>query len=190
MRNLLILLGISVMTTCHALAQEEQQIDRKTARKLARDYGKMQMREGTEMNAFLIDSLIGASRFMIRATYVSDPSGDRTLVNERTNFVAFDTSRVMVQYSLEYLIGDWGLDGFAVVGTLTRFAVEKTGMRGDMYSVDAAAVTNAGDFSIFAIISPTGEASATIDGFSTGTLTYYGTISYLEEDEVLTKSAP
>jgi len=175
---------LAVMTICHAVAQEEQKIDKRTARQLAREYGDMQLIQGTEMNAILLDSLIAVRSFMIRADYVSNPAGERTLVDERTNFIAIDSSVVRVQYSLEYLIGGGGLDGFSVTGSIARFSVDRVGIDHGMYSISVTALADARDFSLFAIVAQNGEATVTIDGFTTGKLTYYGTVSFLDEDVI------
>lgn len=168
---------IAALLAVYAYPQEEQNVDRKTARKLEREQRKLQKELITQSTSRLVDSLINNRNFIIEAQYIGDQTGQRVVVDEKINFIIVDSSKIVIQYgSMGALLGYNGLGGITTDGNITKFEVKRTGRDKESYSIQLSAMTSVGMYDIFILISPDGNSTATIGGLSRGKLVYYGNV--------------
>ena len=169
---------LAAFLTVHAYAQEEQRVDSKTAKKIAKEQRKLQEQIQAESMSRLVDSLVNDRNFILEANYLSNQSGRRVIVDEKINFIIVDSTDIIIQYGSlgSPMIGYNGLGGVTTDGNITKFEVAKTGRNKDQYSIQITAMTTLGIYDVFLYISPDGNATATIGGNTRGKLVYYGNI--------------
>lgn len=185
MRKLgIILMGIII--ALQAYSQEEQSVDRKTARKLAREQRKVLEEINAKATNRLVDSLIRQHNFVIKADYLGDQIGNRIVVDQKVNFIYVDSSNIVIQYGSinSVSLGYNGLGGVTTEGNITKFEVSKTGRNNDAYFIEITAVTTMGIFDIFINVSSNGNATATIGGTGRGKLIYYGDMVPVESSRI------
>ncbi|MBN1158400.1 MAG: DUF4251 domain-containing protein [Bacteroidales bacterium] len=177
---------ISVITAIQAYPQEEQSVDRKTARQLEREQRKHLEEINAEATAQLVDSLVNNRNFIIKANYLGDQTGMRIIVDEKINFIMVDSTDITIQYGSmnNAMLGYNGLGGITTEGTITRFDVSKTGRNKDSYSIQIHAMTSIGSYDVFIYISQDGYATATIGSNTRGKLIYYGDVFPLEGSRI------
>ncbi len=181
MRTLgIILMGIII--ALQAYSQEEQSVDRRTARKLAREQRKVLEEINAKATSRLVDSLIRQRNFVIKADYLGDQTGNRIVVDQKVNFIFVDSSDIVIQYgSINSInLGYNGLGGETTEGSITKFEVIKTGRNNDAYFIEITTITTLGVFDIFIDVLSNGSATATIGGTGRGKLIYYGEIVPVE----------
>ena len=177
MRKLIFMIAAAVVAV-PALAQEEQGIDSKTARKMEREQRKLQEQIEAEAMSRLVDSLVSQRNFILTANYLSNQSGRRVVVDDNINFIIVDSTDIVIQYGSigSPMIGYNGLGGLTTDGRITKFEVTKTGRNKDNYTIQITAMTTVGIYDLFLYISPDGNGTATIGGNTRGKLIYYGNV--------------
>jgi len=124
-----------------------------------------------------VDSLVSRRNFLLTADYLGDNSGNRVVVDSKVNFLAIDSSNIVIQTGNIASRGSNGLGGITTDGNITRFEVSRTGKNKNGYAISLMTMTPIGVYDIFINISSDGNATATITGTTMGKLIYYGDIA-------------
>jgi hypothetical protein len=171
---ILVLLSLVMLP---AFSQEEKAIDKKTARKLAREQKLEQERINKETMAKMVDLLVETRRFVVKANYLSNQTGERIMVSDELNFIVVDSAKITIQIASTYGIGGAnGMGGITADGSITQYEVKKVGKNKNNYSIRIFAMTSVGSYDIFLTISPSSYTDATITGNTRGRLNYHGVI--------------
>jgi hypothetical protein len=160
-----------------AFSQEENPVDNSTTRKLTKQQRIEQRRAEEEATAKMVDWLVENRKFVLKAIYLSNQTGERILVNDALNFIVVDSAKITIQIASNYGIGGAnGMGGITAEGSITQFDVSKTGKNKNCYSIRIFAMTAVGSYDIFLNISPSANTDASITGTTRGRLNYHGTI--------------
>ena len=175
----LIFIMIAAVIGLQAFSQEDQSVDAKTARQMAREQRKLENEKQSKIQAAMVDSLINQRNFVIQANYLGDQTGDRVVVDNKINFILVDSSSIKIQYGSisNGLLGYNGLGGLTTDGSITKFEVTRLGKdKKGGYTIQMVAMTSVGIYDVVLNVSPDGNATATIGGNTRGKLVYYGDI--------------
>jgi hypothetical protein len=166
-------------------AQEEANVDNKTAKKLSKKQRLEQKRVDEEATAKLVDWMVEQRRFVLEADYLSNKIGERINVNNTLNFLLIDSSKITIQLASNSGIGGPnGMGGITTDGMITSYEVKKIGKARNNYSLRVLTITGVGSYDIFFNISPNGLADATIGGSWSGKLNYHGRLVPINKSRV------
>lgn len=188
MKTILILL-FSLSFVIPVLSQDDPYSEPVMSKKEIRQFAKekriaRKMAEEEEMKK-IVSALIYNQQFVLEADYIAGRSGARQLVNSRLNFIIVDTLEGTVQIGSNNGLGYNGVGGITIEGSISRYEViEKITKRGTKYIVDFQINSTIGNFDIYIIISPNGDAEATVRGHFSGSISYSGRIIPLRASKI------
>lgn len=139
-----------------AYAQEENSVDNKTSKKLTRQQRLEKRKLDEEATAKVVDWMVNHRQFVLEADYLSNQTGNRVVVSNRTNYIAIDSNKITIQLaSFSGIGGSNGMGGVTADGTITKFDVKKMGKERNTYAIQVLTITHIGSYDIFFTVSPT-----------------------------------
>jgi hypothetical protein len=184
MKKMLVSIIISLFAI-YTFSQQEGVVDVNTTKKLTKEQ-KLELRRAEEAaTARMVDSLVAKRKFVLEADFLSNQTGNRVVVNSLINFIALDSSKIVIQIaSTTGIGGPNGMGGVTTRGRISKLEVRKTGKNKDFYWIRLIANTTLGTYDISFNISPDSNTDASISGITPGKLNYHGYIKPLEKSKV------
>jgi|WetSurMetagenome_2_1015567.scaffolds.fasta_scaffold04890_4 hypothetical protein len=183
MKKYIIALLMGVVTA-HVCAQNNN--DENKAARQQKKAQRLERRIAEEaLTAHMVDSLIMAKRFVLKANYLSNQRGQRVIVSSNINFIIVDSNEVVIQIaSNNNMGGSNGLGGITATGKITHYNMKKLGKGDGYYSISFSTMTSVGSYDIVLNISRGANTDASISGITYGKLNYHGVIHPLEQSGV------
>jgi hypothetical protein len=144
--------------------------------KLSRQEQKEVRKAQRAANFYILDSLLNARSFVLRADFLQNKIGDRVNVVPTLNFIKVDETSGILQTGSNSGMGYNGVGGVTAEGSIGNWIVYRD-EKHLSFRLQFSLLTNIGYYDIFMAISSDGRASATISGLTRGKLTWDG---YLE----------
>lgn len=184
MKKLIVSILVS-MVALYCFSQQENAVDAQVTKKLTKEQRQELRRNEEAAMARLVDSMVQSRKFVLEADFLSDQTGNRVVVNSLINFIALDSSKIVIQIaSTSGIGGPNGMGGVTTRGNVSKYEVRKTGKNKDVYWMRIIANTTLGTYDISLNISPTSDADASISGLRPGKLNYHGNIKPLGRSKV------
>jgi hypothetical protein len=130
-----------------------------------------------------IDTLLQNKTYVLEAEYLQNRLGDQIPVARNINFVRVNSDQVILQTGNNFDPGYNGVGGVTAEGTLNNYKVTSDEKKLN-HTVFFSTTTQIGTYDIILRIDSDAHATATITGFSRGSLTYRGNLVALYNSRV------
>jgi len=151
--------------------------------KLSRKQKKEAEKANLYLNFRAIDTLLQRKTFVLEAEYLQNRYGDQVPVSRNINFIRVNSQQVILQTGNNFNFGYNGVGGVTAEGTLNNYRVTSDEKKLN-HTVFFSTTTQVGTYDIILRISADARATATITGFSRGSLTYRGNLVALYNSRV------
>lgn len=168
------LLGISFQASSQDFSNNQ---------KLTRKEKKEADRANLIANFKAIDTLLQNKTYVLEAEYLQNRLGDQIPVARNINFVRVNSDQVILQTGNNFDSGYNGVGGVTAEGTLNNYKVISDEKKLN-HTVFFSTTTQIGTYDIVLRIGADAHATATITGFSRGSLTYRGNLVALYNSRV------
>jgi len=162
----------------HAIwAQEESPVDMETSKNLTKEERKQQRLAEEAAYARMVEWMVYNRQFVLEANYLSNTPYNKTIVDSRLNFIKVDSAQITIQLASSTGVGGLnGMGGLTTDGNISIYNLNRTGKKKDFFTLRISSMTSISAFDIFFTIYPSGNANATISGYSGTKLHYEGKI--------------
>jgi hypothetical protein len=127
-------------------------------------------------NFYILDSLIQAKSFVLKADFLIDKYGQRISVLSTVNFIKVNESRGVLQTGSNSMFGSNGVGGVTAEGSIGSWEKDKN-IKKLTHRVRFNLMTNLGIYDVTMNVSSDNYATATIRGLGPGNLTWQGHIA-------------
>ncbi len=127
--------------------------------------------------------LVDSMDFVLEADYLGTRWGDKYPVSSQLNFISIDSTHVVIQVGSDRRIGRNGVGGATAEGDISNLKVKKNDKSGSLY-LSMTTMTNLGIYDISMTINGNGYAEATLSGFTSQKLVYYGQLVKRENSRI------
>jgi hypothetical protein len=141
--------------------------------KLTRKEKKELRKAQLEVNFNILDSLLNSRTFVLKADYLRNRSGDLTPVTSNLNFIKVDRGEGVLQTGSNSGLGYNGVGGVTAEGGIGIWELSKDSKQ-LTFTLHFTMLTNIGNYDILIYIRADNNASATIKGLGSGSLTMQG----------------
>jgi hypothetical protein len=178
MKSMLVLIFLLVSITIFSQNQEPVNTNKKQERKAEKNKQKEWMTQVTK-------EMIENHSFVLEADYLNNNTGNRILVNSMINFIIVDSTTCTIQLGTTSGTGYGGTGMLTLEGQINNYKYQKTEKKHfNAYYVSYTVFSSAGTYMISMYITDDGMADATIQGSTSGQLTYTGKIFPLSASHV------
>lgn len=144
--------------------------------KMSRSERKEARKAELAANFNVLDTLLNARNFVLKADMLENKYGDRVNVSSTINFVMINGANAVLQTGSVSRVGFNGVGGVTAEGTPDSYKVTKN-LKNKTYNVKFNLMSNVGIYDIFMTVNSDLSAYAVISGLTADKLTYRG---YLE----------
>jgi hypothetical protein len=134
-------------------------------------------------NFYILDSLLNARSFVLKADFLQNKIGDRINVVPTLNFIKVHETSGILQTGSNSRMGYNGVGGVTAEGSIGKWIVYKD-EKHLCFSLQFSLLTNIGYYDIFMTISSDGRAKATISGLTSSKLTWDGYLETVENARI------
>lgn len=170
----LLLLAVVLMNTTVSYSQEV-----KLTKQEKKALKKMQM----EANYRILDSLLTSRKYVLVADFLRGKYGDRIPVVRTINFIKVDGTTGVLQTGSNSGIGSNSVGGVTAEGNLSSMEITKN-PKSLRYDVRFGINTQIGHYDVYMTVSSSNNASATITGLTSGSLTWEGHLETIGNSRV------
>ncbi len=151
--------------------------------KLTRQEKKEAEKANLILNFRAIDTLLQRKAYVLEAEYLQNRLGDQIPVSRNINFIRVNSDQVILQTGNNVSSGYNGVGGVTAEGTLNNYKVNSDEKK-LTHTVYFSTTTQIGTYDIILRIGADARATATITGFTRGSLTYRGNLVALYNSRV------
>ncbi len=158
---------IIVFAALLALPAFTQELSKKEQKQLEKELKKEQKAEEAAQKAQIVEVMVHYQRFVLEANTLRDKRGNSVQVSANLNFIASDSITGVIQVGSNTYIGDNGVGGVTVEGSISDYKYtvnEKSGS----YSISYYLRTPVGSYDIRMNASPDGRADASVSSTTWG----------------------
>ena len=141
--------------------------------KLSRQERKEVEKAQRAANFYILDSLLNAKSFVLKADFLQNKIGDRINVVSTLNFIKVDESKGTLQTGSNSGMGYNGVGGVTAEGSIGKWVIYKD-EKHQIFRLQFSLLTNIGYYDINMSISSDNRARATIRGLGRDQLTWDG----------------
>jgi hypothetical protein len=188
MKKIIFILELIILST-YSFSQynspDDQVINQKETRRLAREHKLAEKHAQEEKARELTADLVKAHRFILEADYVAGRLGSRYPVNSTLNFIMIDSTDAVLQLGSPYGIGYNGVGGITIDGTVTKYELaEQQHKKSVSYTITVYIMSSLGAYDVQFWVTPLGNTDAIVRGNFSGSVTYSGRIVPLGKSRV------
>jgi hypothetical protein len=178
MKSIMVLFFLLVSFTTFSQNQEPVSSNKKQERKAEKNKQKEWMAQVTK-------EMIENRSFVLEAEYLNNNNGNRILVNSMVNFIIVDSTTCTIQLGTTSGTGYGGTGMLTLEGQINSYKYQKTEKKHfNAYYVSYTVFSSQGTYMISLYVTDDGMADATIQGSTSGQLTYSGKIFPLSASHV------
>ena len=121
--------------------------------------------------------------FVLEADYLRDGRGNRVFVSNTINFVAIDSTTVIIQVGSNSRIGPNGVGGVTAKGNITSWKLTED-PKNESFNLFATVMKPIGIYDLQFSISASGYSTALLTGLTMGELTFEGNVEPYTDSSV------
>ena len=169
------LISLFILTGLVGISINANSQDTKLDRKERKEARKAEM----SANFYALDTLLMERRFILEADFLQNKIGDMIPVSNTLNFVRVNGSDGILQTGSDSRIGYNGFGGVTAEGNVQSLKINKD-YKSFSHRVSFNLLSSLGAFNIDMVVTADNNASATITGTTSGSLTWRGHLKSLE----------
>lgn len=169
-----LLIGFLLVTPVHAQIEDEKAYEK------AQEKNEKKIRQQEEYENLL--ELANSQRFVLEANLLYDRYNNSYPVSPATNFLAIDSNQVTLQIAFPARVGDNGLGGITIDGTVTGYRVNTRKKNITVYANVSSYTT--GQATLIINFGPGDRARARVNGTFGREITFNGYIMPVKESSV------
>jgi len=131
----------------------------------------------------LTAALLDSQSFVLEAQTLGNREGERRPAPSNLNFIMVDSTHGVIQVGSTWRVGMNDVGGITLDGTITSWKLTKN-PKNKTFDLFMTIITKIGTYDIFMTVGTSGNASATISGFTSSKLIFDGNLVSLEESGV------
>ena len=175
MKTITIILFLFAIVITSFAQENEEVLSKKELKTLEKEKKALLRSEEDKKSTEITKLMLENHRFVLEADFITGRGGNRIPVSSSLNFIIVDSLEGTLQLANPWGMGTNGLGGITLDGRISKYDLfAKESKRGISYSLTLFINSSLGSYDIQFWISQTGNATATVRGNTSGSLTYSG----------------